>query len=1119
MLRMLTGRSNKGSLKARSSDSNTAASQATMMSLVWLFVLSFFSIAAATDITLASDNATIGAVTNGQVQDAFFYSCEEMSIGVNSFTFRNSLLMHLNASNITIGPSIELYPCGSRALSHNVSSISPNTTTIEIECSVYDGKTINFTMLVKFGREIFSLHLTKVCPICPLDCHAPNGSCIDGLCACNPNFFGACPLEVFTLSWGRAAVSVVTPTATDWLGIYNTSLTVGEYDGTKLSSDLCLNYIVWYYYVPSGAAVSYGGSRNFTQDTPRNLTFFFLSNDGCQYIAKQDIEILPSNDARCISPLATTSSCPLNCSNQGSCICTPGSSCFCECSDGFFGSDCSYGCPNKVTQKLSAHSGIIGTNTSPYQYLPNTMCTWDLHNTEPYPLQLTFQYINLDNLEDLITIKFTDDDGRIVTESYGYMVSPFIVSRNVTVTFFSDNYSEGRGFSMSFVSQGCHAGNFIDTDLQCKICPPGTYSNSDNSRHCTVCPVGTYASQPGTVKCSPCDFATYQPNEKSVSCTSCPTNKRSIDRAAISVDQCVCEEGTYAINSSLTVPCVPCPDGANCTGGIAVPVAEVGYWNSEVEPTEFFLCVSELFCPGAGPNCTVNCCNQGYEGDLCAQCSNGWYRVSNSCKGLLGFILTIGLYHIISAPPNNPYWKSAKSSLSIFLAFLQLVSLFSKLAKEYPAFLIVFFNGFSQFTINFDTFAPGCMTATQNALYHYALLNCLPFIFLLFCVVMKVGSEAYNWLSRRFLVETIPTRTGWMKRQLYRLLSFNLNVEIDHLINMCLLVFDMVFVIVCENVFDAYFCYHNTDGTTSLYADPRVRCFEGHWNVSYLPLSVFFIIIYVIGFLSTTIFAISQYRQKNEDSRFMKRFGFLFDRFNKESFYWNLSLIFRRACVTFAILTIQNHPVRFVVTFVIITVFATAHTWAFPFKDSAVNWLETFLQGVLLVLLGMTSMYVAVSPPVDVFRNDSAYYWIPGIMLFLVIIGSLAAVVVNVYLVYKAIQVCSSKTSVADSAQLYYIRRNMKVAPEMDWMMNLMFKAIRTPLRQTETDDRWKTYGQYAFGQKTWSNPFEGLYDEGRRVYDEAVVYGVWPYPAQIEHRVPAPSDCAVRRTDTHCVR
>ncbi|PRP75124.1 hypothetical protein PROFUN_03960 [Planoprotostelium fungivorum] len=54
--------------------------------------------------------------------------------------------------------------------------------------------------------------------------------------------------------------------------------------------------------------------------------------------------------------------------------------------------------------------------------------------------------------------------------------------------------------------------------------------------------------------------------------------------------------------------------------------------------------------------------------------------------------------------------------------------------------------------------------------------------------------------------------------------------------------------------------------------------------------------------------------------------------------------------------------------------------------------------------------------------------------------------------------------------------------------------------RQSQTDNRRMMCGQYAFGQKTWSNPFEGLYDEGRRASDEAVVYGVWPYPAQIEY-------------------
>lgn len=115
------------------------------------------------------------------------------------------------------------------------------------------------------------------------------------------------------------------------------------------------------------------------------------------------------------------------------------------------------------------------------------------------------------------------------------------------------------------------------------------------------------------------------------------------------------------------------------------------------------------------------------------------------------------------------------------------------------------------------------------------------------------------------------TQGGWFKRKVYRFLSLSLPVDVNHLVNMCLMVFDMVFVIVCENVFDAYFCYRNTDGTASLYADPRVRCFVGEWNRSFLPLSIFFIIIYVVGFLSATIYAITRYGKRNEDSQFIRR--------------------------------------------------------------------------------------------------------------------------------------------------------------------------------------------------------------------------------------------------------
>ncbi|PRP72803.1 hypothetical protein PROFUN_07703 [Planoprotostelium fungivorum] len=69
---------------------------------------------------------------------------------------------------------------------------------------------------------------------------------------------------------------------------------------------------------------------------------------------------------------------------------------------------------------------------------------------------------------------------------------------------------------------------------------------------------------------------------------------------------------------------------------------------------------------------------------------------------------------------------------------------------------------------------------------------------------------------------------------------------------------------------------------------------------------------------------------------------------------------------------------------------------------------------------------------------------------------------------------------------------------------------------RSQTDNRWMMYG-YDRIWPEWSNPFEGLYGEGRRVSDEAVVYGVWPYPAQVEHRRSYSfSLCRETITDTH---
>ena len=66
--------------------------------------------------------------------------------------------------------------------------------------------------------------------------------------------------------------------------------------------------------------------------------------------------------------------------------------------------------------------------------------------------------------------------------------------------------------------------------------------------------------------------------------------------------------------------CAPCPTGAACDGGYAVPVALAGYY--PVADAAFVECTPAEACLG-GPDAS---CNPLYTGSRCGQCAVGAYR-------------------------------------------------------------------------------------------------------------------------------------------------------------------------------------------------------------------------------------------------------------------------------------------------------------------------------------------------------------------------------------------------------------------------------------------------------------------------------------------------------------
>jgi hypothetical protein len=74
------------------------------------------------------------------------------------------------------------------------------------------------------------------------------------------------------------------------------------------------------------------------------------------------------------------------------------------------------------------------------------------------------------------------------------------------------------------------------------------------------------------------------------------------------------------LNGTIALPeCLPCPQGAVCEGGKAIPYPVPGYWQETVSGL-VLKCNSRDMCPGGGPRV----CAQHHEGFLCGACSDGY---------------------------------------------------------------------------------------------------------------------------------------------------------------------------------------------------------------------------------------------------------------------------------------------------------------------------------------------------------------------------------------------------------------------------------------------------------------------------------------------------------------
>jgi hypothetical protein len=249
-------------------------------------------------------------------------------------------------------------------------------------------------------------------------------------------------------------------------------------------------------------------------------------------------------------------------------------------------------------------------------------------------------------------------------------------------------------------SAPCLAGEAYDIDAaDCVLCPPGSYTPTDDSRTCIPCAAGSATSSTGATACKQCEAGQWSKREGAESCVDCDPGHYSAavgmtqcelcqpgfysgtaavgcslcaegsysekwassecegcvggttsPRASDSKDMCVCKEGSYLKFQNGDMKCIDCVEGLNCPRGVAIPTQEAGFYAEVTDTTSrdirVFKCNSVSKCVAG----ELGSCSEPYSGRSCARCGKDAVNTDHECGTCPGWaifmivlILIIGL--------------------------------------------------------------------------------------------------------------------------------------------------------------------------------------------------------------------------------------------------------------------------------------------------------------------------------------------------------------------------------------------------------------------------------------------------------------------------------------------
>ena len=401
-----------------------------------------------------------------------------------------------------------------------------------------------------------------------------------------------------------------------------------------------------------------------------------------------------------------------------------------------------------------------------------------------------------------------------------------------------------------------------------------------------------------------------------------------------------CKKGYYG---GVGEYCVDCGDpedtGLVCDkDGLYEPLSYNG-WYLSYSSSESGDCPEENAdrdsCPVVQPcipkdSCLGNnTCAVEYEGDRCAVCAEGYYRINGLCQECPSApwaIVVAGVGVLICG--GYIAWKLQKKNvnlgiMSIGIDYFQVLAVFGSANVTWPQSLVNMYNSFSIFNLNVDVAAPDCWDAVSMSFRtKWYGISASPIAVI---AVLIVATTLYVIFFRVRGIKINYTETLYKTFAVY------------------ILFFYYGYLMLSNNTLAVFNCQPTTPSDGYRYmveigADGG-RCYKaGTLQQELEPWAIITFIVYTVGFPAFVAFVLYTHRDKaiyaqvmlaagkanNSDyekqsiTRFRMLYNRLYYQFKPEYFYWIFFILIRKFCLSVSAVIFRENTVFLLALYLLI---------------------------------------------------------------------------------------------------------------------------------------------------------------------------------------------------------